>query len=149
MIKKLSLVFMMLFALTLVSCSSKDDEKTINYPKTYGIVEVLSGERTDDGILLTLETDGFNATTPIKVEVTIKDGAIIKYEVIEHNESTTWGKALIDSGDLAQAFIDHSGSLNSLDLEDYLDSSASATITAEALLDIALAALQHYTDDYK
>ncbi len=144
MLKKISLVFLLLFALTLVAC---DSGSKVDYPKRYGIVDVISGEDTKAGLVLTLETDGFGGT--IKVEVTIVDGKITAYEVKEHTESTAWGKALIDDGALIQAFIDETDDLDSIVLQDYLDSEAGATITAEALLDIAKAALEHYEEDYK
>ncbi|MFP4478609.1 MAG: FMN-binding protein [Candidatus Izemoplasmatales bacterium] len=142
--KKLIFAFLILFALGLNACSS--GESSVEYPKTYNIVDVVSGEETEDGVVMILETDGFGGT--IEAEVTVKDGEITKYEVIDHSESDGWGKTIIDDGDLTQAFVDESDELDDLEISTYLDSKASATITAEALYDIALTALEHYEEDY-
>jgi len=148
MLKKISLLLLVLVAMTLTACDSKGTtEATIGYPQKYGIVDVVAGEETKTGVVLTLETDGFGGT--VKVEVTIVGGKITDFDVLEHTESSGWGKAVIDNGTLAQALIDETDDLDSLDVHEYLDSEASATVTAEALLDIAKAALEHYADSYE
>ena len=141
MFKKIAMLTLIGFMTFLVAC-----DKGPEYPKEYGIVDVISGEETSEGVVLTLETDGFGGT--ITAEITILDGEIVTYTITEHNESDAWGKAVIDGGALIQAIIDESN-LSNLDVHDYLDGQASATVTGEALLDIALAALEHYEEDYE
>jgi len=144
MMKKLLFAFFILFTFGLNACSSEGND--VEYPKSYNIVDVISGEETDDGVVMTIETDGFGGT--IQAEVTVMNGDITDFEVKDHSESDGWGQTLIDNGDLSQAFIDESDELSDLDVSVYLDSNASATITAEALYDIALTALDHYQEDY-
>jgi Na+-translocating ferredoxin:NAD+ oxidoreductase RnfG subunit len=146
MLKKLSVVFLFIFALGLIGCSNEDD-KGVNYPKEYNIVDVISGEETDDGVVMVLETDGFGGT--IQAEVTVKDGVITAFEVKDHSESEGWGQTVIDDSGIIQGLIDDSDDLDNFDLNTYLDSSASATVTAEALLEIAKAAIEHYEEDYQ
>ncbi len=152
MLKKLALLFLVLFTLGLTACSSDDTSApTIEYPKTYNIVDVTAATVTDDGVVITLETDGFRGL--IEVEVTVEDGKIVKYEVTEHEESDGYGKDIIDEGSLAQAFIDETDDLDTFDLDSHVvvdtTSGATAGITGEALLEMALTALEHYEDDYK
>jgi Na+-translocating ferredoxin:NAD+ oxidoreductase RnfG subunit len=143
MFKKIMAAFLCVLALTLTAC----DKNTVEYPKTYGNVDVISAEETKSGVILTLETDGFHGT--IQAKVTIQEGAIVAYQVVSHSESDGYGKTLIESGTLIQAFIDESSDLDALDVQDYLDAEAGATITGDALFDIALTALEHYNEDYK
>jgi hypothetical protein len=110
----------------LIAC---DSGSKVEYPKEYGIVDVLSAEETKTGYKFTLETDGFSSSTKIKAEVTIVDGEITNYTIVSHGESAGYGKTLIDDQTILQAII--------------------ATITADALLEIALVALEHYEEDYK
>ncbi len=142
MFKKMTMLLLVGLLVFLVACDKGPD-----YPKAYGIVDVISGEETEDGVVLTLETDGFGGT--ITAEVTVLDGLIVSYEVTQHTESTGWGKALIEDGALIQALIDESDDLSSVDVQDFLDADAGATVTGEALLDIALTAIEHYEEDYQ
>ncbi len=146
MMKKLALLFLVFLGFTLVAC---DSGSKVEYPKEYGVVDVLSAVETKTGYTFTLETDGFSSTTKIKAEVTIVDGKITAYTIVSSGESTGYGKTLIEDGTILQAIIDETDNLDDFDVTDYLDSEASATITADALLEIALAALEHYNEDYK
>ena len=144
--KRIALLFLVLLGFLLVAC---DSGSKVEYPKEYGVVDVISAEETKTGYTFTLETDGFSSTTKIKAEVTIVDGKITAYTVVSNGESTGYGKTLIEDGIILQAIIDETDNLDDFDVTDYLDSEASATITADALLEIALAALEHYNEDYK
>ncbi|MDY0278687.1 MAG: FMN-binding protein [Acholeplasma sp.] len=146
MMKRIALLFLVLLGFLLVAC---DSGSKVEYPKEYGVVDVISAEETKTGYTFTLETDGFSSTTKIKAEVTIVDGKITAYTVVSNGESTGYGKTLIEDGIILQAIIDETDNLDDFDVTDYLDSEASATITADALLEIALAALEHYNEDYK
>ena len=146
MMKKMALLFLVFIGFALVAC---DSGSKVEYPKEYGVVDVLSAEETKTGYTFTLETDGFSSTTKIKAEVTIVDGKITAYTVVSNGESTGYGKTLIEDGTILQAIIDATDNLNTFDVADYLDSEASATITGDALLEIALTALEHYNEDYK
>ncbi|HKL47818.1 MAG TPA: FMN-binding protein [Candidatus Izemoplasmatales bacterium] len=162
MFKKISLVFLFVFALGLIGCSgeetdevtsTKTDEVTstetedISYPKEYNIVDVISGEVTDDGVVMIIETDGYGGT--MRAQVTVLDGEITEFNVEEHLESDGWGQVVIDDSGIIQALKDASDNLDNFDVNLYLDSEASASITAEALLDIARTAIEHYQDDYQ
>lgn len=146
MLKKISLLFLVFIGFTLVAC---DSGSKVEYPKEYGVVDVLSAEETKTGYIFTLETDGFSSSTKIKAEVTVVDGKITAYTIISHAESTGYGNTLIEDGTILQAIIDETDDLDTFEVLDYLDSEASATITADALLEIALVALEHYEEDYK
>jgi Na+-translocating ferredoxin:NAD+ oxidoreductase RnfG subunit len=146
MLKKIAVLFLVALGFTLMAC---DSGSKVEYPKKYGVVDVLSAEETKTGYVFTLETDGFSGSAKIKAEVTIVDGDITNYTIVSHQESAGYGKALIEDGDLIQAIIDETNGLDNFKVSDYLDSEASATITGDALLEIALAALEHYTADYK
>ncbi|MFO7969392.1 MAG: FMN-binding protein [Candidatus Izemoplasmatales bacterium] len=142
MIKKICLILTLVFSFTIIACSS--DEPEVEYPKTYNIVDVTAGRVTDDGVVMTLETDGFGGT--MEVEVTINNSEIVNIEVINHSESDGYGKDLIEDGNFIQLLIDEDDDLDSIDI---IDASAGSTLTGEALLDIAKTALEHYEDDYK
>ncbi len=146
MLKKIALLFVVSLGFLLLAC---DSGSKVEYPKEYGIVDVLSAEETKTGYVFTLETDGFSSSTKIKAEVTIVDGKITDYTIVSNGESAGYGKTLIEDETIIQAIIDETDNLDSFDVFDYLDSEASATITADALLEIALAALEHYEEDYK
>lgn len=146
MLKKVGILFLVFLGFLLISC---DSSSKVEYPKEYGIVDVLSAVETKTGYVFTLETDGFSSSTKIKAEVTIVDGKITNYTIVSHGESAGYGKALIEDESIFQAIIDETDNLDSFDVSDYLDSEASATITADALLEIALVALEHYEEDYK
>ena len=146
MMKKAALLFLVFLGFTMVAC---DSGSKVEYPKEYGVVDVLSAEELKTGYVFTLETDGFSSTTKIKAEVTIVDGKITAYTIVSHGESTGYGKTLIEDGTILQAIIDETDNLDTFDVADYLDSEASATITGDALVEIALAALEHYNEDYK
>jgi hypothetical protein len=146
MLKKMTLLFLVFLGFTLVAC---DSGSKVEYPKEYGVVDVLSAEETKTGYIFTLETDGFSSSTKIKAEVTVVDGKITAYTIVSHGESTGYGKTLIEDGTIIQAIIDETDNLDTFDVADYLDSEASATITADALLEIALVALEHFEEDYK
>jgi hypothetical protein len=146
MLKKMALLFLVFLGFTLVAC---DSGSKVEYPKEYGVVDVLSAEETKTGYIFTLETDGFSSSTKIKAEVTVVDGKITAYTIVSNGESTGYGKTLIEDGTIIQAIIDETDNLDTFDVADYLDSEASATITADALLEIALAALEHFEEDYK
>lgn len=150
MLRKLSLVLLFTFVLGLVSCAGDDtstQENGIEYPKSYNIVDVISGEETDNGVEMVIETDGFGGT--IQAEVTVKDGVITVFTITEQSESAGWGQAVINDSGIIQALIDDSDDLDNFDVNTYLDAQASATITAEALLDIAKTAIEHYEEDYQ
>ncbi|MDD4069157.1 MAG: FMN-binding protein [Candidatus Izemoplasmatales bacterium] len=86
MFKKIAIALVLVFTLTLFAC---DSGSKVEYPKKYGIVDVVAGEETKTGVKLTLEIDGFGST--IKAEVTVVDGKIVDYDVIENSESAGWG----------------------------------------------------------
>ena len=148
MFKKIFLVFTLVFAFTLTACSGG-----VEYPKTYGDVEVTAGEKKSEGVVMTLTTLGYagqdSGKNTMIAEVTVKDGKIVAFVVKSHTESNGYGKNLIEKGELTQALITNTDSLSSFDVSEYLDAKASSTKTADALLDIAKAALKHYEEEYK
>lgn len=143
MFKKMMAVTLCVLAFTLSAC----DKDTVEYPISYGIVDVIAAEETKSGVILTLETDGFGGT--IEAKVTLQNGLIVAYNVETHTESNGYGKTLIETGTIIQALIDESDDLTAFDVHDHLDAEAGATITGEALYDIAVAALDHYNEYYK
>ncbi len=144
MLKKILAVFLFAFVLMLTAC---DKTTLVDYPKAYNNVNVIAGEVTDAGVVMTIEADGFHGI--ITADVTVKNGKIVAITVTQHTESAGWGKALIDEGDYIQALINATDNLETFDISSHLDSEAGATYTGEALLDIAKTALTHYNEFYK
>lgn len=155
--KKLVLAFLMLFAIT--ACGA-EDEPDVEYPVEYYGAEVTGSVVDDDEIVMTIVGEGFYEMTA-EVTVSRSTGEITAFTVTDHSESESWGGVLIEKGELSDALVDYSDDLSALSLDDYVvidedwasdyDVEAGATVgtTGEAMLDIALGALEHYEAYYE
>jgi len=137
-VKKLMLLSAFFLVFMLVACGGGDEGA--NYPVSYFNAEVISSSESGNAVTLTIESEGFY---PMVVEVTIASGQMTAFDVIEHRESGNWGGALISDGDFIAAIIQNANNLSNVDVE------AGVTATAEALIDVARAAMEHYKTYYE
>lgn len=148
--KKFIFALLLMFSLVLVACGGDDDNNDVdlpNYPyDDHFNATIVSAEVDGDTVTMTIETIGFHPVNVIRIDVTFENGVITAYEVTDHGESPAWGGVLIDDGDILAAILEYAGNLSALDPADYaqVDEETGATITAEALVDVARAAVEHY-----
>lgn len=136
--KKLMLLSAFFLVFMLVACGG--GEEGVTYPVSYFNAEVISSSQSGNAVTLTIESVGFY---PMVVDVTITNGQMTAYDVIEHRESGNWGGALISDGDFIAEIIANANNLSSVDVV------AGVTTTAEALVDVARAAMEHYKTYYE
>lgn len=142
--KKFIVLFMAVFALTLVACGGDDG---VEYPVEYTRATVVSSNVDGDTVKLTVEGEGFY---PMTAEVTFVNGTMTAFEITDHRETANWGEVLIDAGDLQQAIIDNQSNISGIDLGDYVVvAGGTVSATAEALIDIASTAVEHFGKHYE
>lgn len=123
---------------TLAACG----DGGVEYPVEYFNATVTGSESAGEGRLMTVETTGFYEMV---VEVTVNADGLEDYEVISHEESADYGGILIDDTNYLADLVAANGELSS----DELDAYSGATATRDALMDAALAALEHYSANYE
>lgn len=137
--KKIGLIiFMGLFSLTLAACGGGG----VDYPVEYFNATITGSSESGIGHIFTVETTGFYDMT---VDVTVESGSITAYDVVSHEESADYGGLLIDETDFINDLVASDADLSSSELDAY----AGATATRDALLDAALAALEHASEFYE
>ena len=139
------IVFVMVF--TLAACNG-DDTVDVDYPVEYFNATVTSSEVDGDEVVLTVDGEGFY---PMTAEVKFENGSMTNYEVVDHSESAEWGGIIIDRGELQDAFVENYSDLANFSIDPYkdVDAETGATATAEAMEDIAVAAVEHYQEYYE
>lgn len=151
------LMLLVLFTFGLAACGNDDDDNGngngVEYPYEGDYYNATITSSTVDGSTTTLviETIGFHPVNKIIVEATFVDGALSNLEVLEEGETADYGGALIEDGAVLEALVDDADKLNDVTAEDYtdLDATAGSTVTIEALLDAARAAVEHFNKYYK
>ena len=140
------IVFVMVF--TLAACNG-DDTPDVEYPYDDHFGATITGSEVDgDVVVLTIDGEGFY---PMTVEVTFEGGSMTNFEVIDHSESADWGGVIIDRGEIQDALVDNYDDLANFSIDPYkdVDAETGATATAEAMEDIAVAAVEHYQEYYE
>lgn len=136
--RKLIILTAFLFIFMLAACGG--DDNGVDYPVSYFNADVISSAVNGSEVTLTIESEGFY---PMTIEVTISDGTMSAFVVTQHQESGNWGGALIEDGDYIAEIIANADNLDNVDVE------AGVTATAEALIDVARAAMEHYRTYYE
>ncbi len=145
--KKLLMIFTLSMFLVLAACGNGDDVAHVEYPVEYFNANVTGSTTDGETLILTIDGEGFY---PMTAEVSFEGGAMVGFEITNHSESAEWGGVIIDRGDIQSALIDKWDDLDSFDVAGYsdVDADTGATATAEALEDIAVAAVEHYLEYY-
>lgn len=136
--KILIALFLGVFTLSLAACGGGG----VAYPVEYFNASVTGSEASGSAQIFTVETTGFYDIT---VEVTVDGGTISAYDVVSHEESADYGGLLIDETNYIDDLVSSNGELSGAELDAY----AGATATRDALMDAAIAALEHYTAFYE
>lgn len=137
--KKIMLaLFLGLATFSLAACGGGG----VDYPVEYFNATVTGSEASGSAQVFSINTTGFYDMT---VEVTVDAGTITAYDVISHEESADYGGLLIDDTNYIDDLVASNAELSGAELDAY----AGATATRDALMDAALAALEHYTAFYE
>ncbi len=140
----------LLLVLTLGACDS-EEESNIDYPVEYYNATVTETVVDGDDYTMTIESTGFSESDMIKSEVTVTNGEITAFEILEHAESSGYGEDIIEEGTLIDEIIANSSDLDSVDVKELskIDANTGATVTGNALMDTALGALEHFETYYE
>ena len=131
-------LFLGIFTLSLAACGGGG----VDYPVEYFNATVTGSQESGSAQVFTVDTTGFYDMT---VEVTVDGGTITAYDVVSHEESADYGGLLIDETNYIDDLVASNGELSGAELDAY----AGATATRDALMDAALAAIEHYTAFYE
>ena len=142
--KKLYGLLLFVAVFTIAACGGG----SVDYPVEYFNATVTGSQVDGDTVTLTIDGEGFY---PMTAEVKFVNGSMTHYDIIEHRESAQWGGVLIDNGELQTAIVNNASTLGGVNIGDFteIDATASATATAEAMMDIARAAVEHFNEFYK